>query len=191
VGWQVIVSGALLADAALGNEDRVALGPGVVVFGTSLVVVLLGVAGFYAWRQVLLLRRLRYQEYLPCEEDSFLRRQAWRRLINSGLMVVLAGMLTFSLVYLEGRVGKVAEERKDFTAENAPQLTPEQEHLVRVWGWLQIAILLLLLTILSLAAVDLFSTRRYARRAYRKLQADRRAMIERQVARLREERNGD
>jgi ABC-type Fe3+ transport system permease subunit len=191
VGWQVIVSGALLADAPLGSEDRAALGPEVVLSGICLVAVLLGVAGFYAWRQVLLLRRLRDREYLPSEEDSFLRRQAWRRLINSGLMVVLAGLLTFSLIYLEGRVGKVAEERKDLTAENAPKLTPEQEQLVRVWGWMQIAILLLLLTILSLAAVDLFSTRRYARRAYRQLQADRRAMIERQVARLREERNGD
>ena len=48
----------------------------------------------------------------------------------------------------------------------------------------------MLLTVLALAAVDLFSTRSYARQAYRKLQADRRAMIERQVTRLRGERNG-
>jgi ABC-type Fe3+ transport system permease subunit len=190
VGWQVLVSGTLPADAVAGREDPTALGLGVVVFGALLVVLLLAVAGFYAWRQVLLLRRLRRREDLPSEEDSFLRRQAWRRLINSGLMVVLAGLLAFSLVHLEGRVGKVAQEREHFTKENAPAFTEQEKELLRAWGWLQVAILLVLLTVLFLAAVDLFSTRRYARRAFRKLQADRRAMIERQATRLREERNG-
>jgi hypothetical protein len=166
VGWNVIISGVLL------------------------IAVLLGVAGFYACRQVLLLRRLRQRQDLPSEEDVFLRRQAWRRLINSGLMVVLAGLLAFTLVYFEGPAQEVVEAREGMPAENAPPLTPQQEHVVKVWGGLYIAILLLLLAVLFLAAVDLFSTRRYAREAYRKLQADRRAMIERQVIRLRQERNG-
>ncbi len=159
----------------------------VIVFGALLVAVLLGVAGFYAWRQVRLLRRLREREDLSSEEDSFLRRQAWRRLINSGLMVVLAGLLAFTLVYLEGPVQEVADSRDQ---ENAPPLTAEQRHLANVWVGMYIAILLLLLAVLLLAAADLFSTRRYAQRAFRKLQADRRAMIERQATRLREERNG-
>jgi hypothetical protein len=166
VGWNVIISGALL------------------------IAVLLGVAGFYAWRQVLLLRRLRQRQDLPSEEDVFLRRQAWRRLINSGLMVVLAGLLGYNLVCIEGRVQQVADEREGFTAENAPEFTPQERHLLNYWVGLQIATLLVLFVVLLLAAVDLFSTRRYAREAYRKLQADRRAMIERQVIRLRQERNG-
>jgi hypothetical protein len=166
VGWNVIISGALL------------------------VAVLLGVAGFYAWRQVLLLRRLRQRQDLPSEEDVFLRRQAWRRLVNSGLMVVLAGLLGSNLVWVEGRVQQVAEQHEGFTKENDPGLTPQEGDLVHLWVGLVIAMLVVLFAVLLVAAVDLFSTRRYARQAYRKLQADRRAMIERQVTRMRQERNG-
>ncbi len=162
----------------------------IIISGGLLVAVLLGVAGFYAWRQVRLLRRLGPRQDLPSEEDAYLRSQAWRRLLNSGLMVVLAGLLAYNLVFVEGRVQQVAEQREGFTAENAPEFTPQERHLLHIWGGLQIATLLLLLVVLLLAAVDLFATRRYARRAYRKLQADRRAMIERQVIRLRQERNG-
>jgi hypothetical protein len=161
-----------------------------IVFGALLVVVLLGVAGFYGWRQVALLRRLRLRQDIPSEEDDYLRRQAWRRLINSGLMVLLAGMLAFVLVTLEGPVGKVAKEREAYTAENAPPFTPAEKDLLHVWGGLYVAILLVLLAVLFVAGADLWSTRRYARKAYRKLQADRRAMIERQLLRMRQERNG-
>jgi hypothetical protein len=165
VGWKIIISGGLLVAS------------------------LLGVAGFYTWRQVLLLRRLRRQD-VPGEEGSFLRRQAYRRLINSGLMVLLAVLFAFVLIYLEGPVQQVADEREALPAENAPPLTRQQVHLVNLWLGLYIAILLVLLAVLFFAAVDLWSTRRYARKAYRKLQDDRRAMIERQVMRLRQERNG-
>ena len=44
--------------------------------------------------------------------------------------------------------------------------------------------------LLVLAALDLLAIRRWGLRQFRKLQADRRAMIERQAARLREGRNG-
>jgi hypothetical protein len=166
VGWKVIISGGLVVAS------------------------LLGVAGFYTWRQVVLLRRLGQRPDLGSEEHSFLRRQAWRRLINSGLMLILAGLFAFALVYLEGPVQQVADEREAMPAENTPPLTPQQAHLVNLWLGLYIAILLVLLAVLFFAAVDLWSTRRYARKAYRKLQDDRRAMIERQVIRLRQERNG-
>jgi uncharacterized iron-regulated membrane protein len=161
-----------------------------ILFGALLVALLLGVAGFYAWRQVVLLRRLRGREGVPTEEDEFLRRQAWRRLINSGLMLVMAGLLAGLLVCFEGRAQELAEERDAFAVGEAPRFTPEQEHFVHVYTGLWIALLLVLLAVLGMAAADLWATRGYARRQFRKLQADRRAMIERQVARLRTERNG-
>src|SRR5262249_29647064 len=53
-----------------------------------------------------------------------------------------------------------------------------------------IAALLVLLGVVGLAFWDLVAIRRYGRRQFQKLQADRRAMIERQAARLRGQRNG-
>ena len=49
---------------------------------------------------------------------------------------------------------------------------------------------LVLLTLVCLAFFDLFAIRRFGRRHYRQIQDDRRAMIERQVALLRTQRNG-
>jgi hypothetical protein len=164
-----------------------------IVFGASLVAVLLGVAGFYSWRQLRLLRRLnlrREQEFLATEEDEFLRRQAWRRLINSGLMLVLAALLTGLLIWFEGPAQELAVTRDAFPEGQVPPLNPEQRSFAQVYTGLWIALLLVLLAVVLVAAVDVWSTRRYAVRQYRKLQADRRAMIERQVARLRQERNG-
>ena len=60
------------------------------VFGVVLVATLLFLAVFYGRRQVRLLRRLRAFPDLPEEEAIYERRQAWRRLVCSGLMLLLA-----------------------------------------------------------------------------------------------------
>ena len=49
---------------------------------------------------------------------------------------------------------------------------------------------LVLMAILYLAAADLWAIRQYSLRHHRKIQADRRAMIEDQAARMRRQRNG-
>ena len=62
-----------------------------IVFGIVLVVVLLGMAGFFGWRQLLTLRIVRTSAALADEDRRYMRRQAWRRLTCSVVMVVLAG----------------------------------------------------------------------------------------------------
>jgi hypothetical protein len=47
-----------------------------------------------------------------------------------------------------------------------------------------------LFVVLVLAGIDVWATRRYAITQFRKIQTDRRAMIERQVIKMRQERNG-
>ena len=71
-----------------------------------------------------------------------------------------------------------------------PDFTPEEKDFLHLWGGLWIAILLLLMAIIFLAAWDLWAIRLYSVREHRKIQADRRAMIERQAARMRRQRNG-
>jgi hypothetical protein len=153
-----------------------------IVFGGLLVAVLLFLSLFYAWRQVRALRELRARPNLPAEEVHYEHGKAWRRLINCGLTLVLAGLLAMALLYLEAPAQALADR-----PPGSPPFTADQRDFVRLWGWNWIVILLVLLLVVALAGVDVWATHRYGLRQLRQLQADRRAMIERQVARLREE----
>lgn len=162
------------------------INPSEIIFGSLLVAVLVGLGVYFGRRQLLELRRLR-DESLPDEEMRYERRKAWRRLVSSSLMLVLAALLV--VVVVAGiPAEKVGEELREAAAAG---LTDEQKATARVFGWSLIVFLLVLLVVLALAGIDLWETRRFGLRQFRKLQADRRAMIQRQTNRLRQERNGD
>jgi hypothetical protein len=164
-----------------------------IIFGAALVAALLFLALYYGCQQVLALGRLRANPDLPEEERRYQHRQAVGRLVNSVLLLVLAALLTGIMAYLETPTQQLVKQHDEAVArgEAAPELTPEQRHLVRVWGWWWVALLVVLLAVVVLAALDLLAIRRWGLRQFRKLQADRRAMIERQASRLRQGRNGD
>ena len=83
------------------------------------------------------------------------------------------------------------EQRQAKADEGAPdQFTPDQKSTAWRLGGYVITLLLVLMAILIVAAVDLLATRSYVIRQFRQIQADRRAMIEHQAARLRHQRNG-
>jgi uncharacterized membrane protein YfcA len=156
-----------------------------------LIVVLAGLAGYYAWRQVQTLRGLRQAENLPPEDRSYLRNQAWRRLACSALMVVFAGLLAGSF-WVEPPAQALVDFGEEAQARNErPDLDPGQKHFFRLYTLYWVAALLVLLAMMGTALVDIMAIRRYGQRHFRKLQADRRAMIERQAARLRGGRNGN
>ena len=157
------------------------------IFGALLVAVLLFVSVFYAWRQARALAGLRRRPDLPADESEHQRRQAWRRLVGSGLLLLLAGLLAGALVYLEAPAQRLA----DLDVPDTSAYTPEQRAFLRLYGGWWITLLLVLLAVILLAGLDLWATYRWGVRQHRKLQADRRAMVERQVARLREGRDGD
>lgn len=155
-----------------------------IVSGGLLVGALTALAGIFAWRQVLLLRRLRGPHGLSDEETRWRRGQAWRRLIGCGLMLGLAALLAAALLYLENPALHI-------TAQGPPADTPDNRQFLRVYLVIWIVILLLVLAVVLLAAVDIWSTRRFSLRQQRKILDDRRAMLEREVARYRQERNGN
>jgi hypothetical protein len=153
-----------------------------VVIGLLLAVVLYGLGLYFGARQVATLRKLRREEALPDEERRHERRQAWRRLVSCALLLVMATLL-LGLQFYAAPAQRLADEPDlDWTAQ--------QKVFLRAYFGSYIALLLLLLVVLALAAVDLWATRRFGLRQYRKLSEDRRAMIRRQAERIRQERNG-
>lgn len=162
-----------------------------ILFGAILVVVLLSVAVLYIVRQVLALRRLRTTEEMPLEERIYLHGRARRRLVTSLLLLLLGGMLLVDLLYLEVPAQQLADQREKSQQQNdSPSLNEEQRSFARVYGWFFVLFLLVLMIVVFLAGLDYWATRRYGLRQHRKLLDDRRAMIEREVSRLRQERNG-
>jgi hypothetical protein len=104
--------------------------------------------------------------------------------------LLLGFLLATALLFLEGPAQQIANER-DALAQSGQQaeLTGPQRDFVRLWGSFWVVFLLVLMTVVFLAAFDLWATRRHALREHRKIQADRRAMLEQQINRLRHERN--
>jgi ABC-type Fe3+ transport system permease subunit len=160
-----------------------------VVIGSLLALLLLGLALYFGARQLASLRRLRREDGLPEEERRYERRKAWRRLVSCGLMLVMAGLL-IGLQFYAARAQELADKRVRLDQEEPPPWTAQEKYFVRASVGSLIALLVVLLVLLALAGVDLWATRRYGQREYRKLSEDRRAMIQRQANRLRQERNG-
>jgi hypothetical protein len=163
------------------------------IFGGVLVVVLVGLSAYFGRLQFLELRKLRQNaNVLPDEEIRYERRKAYRRLVSSALMMVLAVLLVVLLTYelpAQQIVNEIDEKQKALAVDKV-QLTDEQRAFARTWGWTWMSFLVVLMAVIVLAGIDLMSTRLYAIRQFRKLHADRRAMIERQAQRMRQQRNG-
>jgi MFS family permease len=162
-----------------------------IIFGVVLVLVLLFVAILYIVRQILTLRRLRAAEEMVLEERAYLHGRARRRLVTSLLLLLLGIMLAGALIYLEAPAQQLADDRDAMRQQgDAPELNPEQRGFARAYLIFWILFLLILMAVIFLAALDYWATRVYALRQHRKIIDDRRAMIEREVSRLRRERNG-
>ena len=156
-----------------------------IVFGSCLVAVLLSLAGYYAWRQLRQLRQTAGSGEAGSEEGIYLRRQAWRRLVCSGLMVVLALLLVGALLFLEAPAQALADRGADAAEQ------PGERAFVNLYSSYWLAFLLVLMALVVLAGVDFWAIRRYGLRQLRRLHADRRAMIARQWALLRQQRGED
>jgi UDP-N-acetylmuramyl pentapeptide phosphotransferase/UDP-N-acetylglucosamine-1-phosphate transferase len=155
-------------------------------YAAVIVVALVALAVYFGRRQVQTLRGLKALENHPPEDRRYHRNQAWLRLASCGLMVVFAGLLAGT--YLMGQERRADEMGELRQADR--ELDPEQKGAAKAWAAYWGVMLLVLLLIVLLTLIDLFAIRRFSLRQYRKIQADRRAMIERQVAVLRSQRNG-
>ncbi len=145
----------------------------------GLAALLLAVAGYYAWRQVGMMQRLRFDSALSPADRGHFGRQVRRRLTGCVLMVVFAGFLVgWYFVGPDLRpVGPVGGE-----------IGEEDRATIRLFTFYWAAALLVLLALLILAALDLWATARYGFRQHRELEQDRQAMLEAEADRLRRRR---
>lgn len=162
-----------------------------IVYGIVIVVILVVLSVYYAWRQGQTLRHLRTARGLPADEYLFLRNQAYRRLAGCALMLLFAGLF-LGMFYLEGPASELVEFGHEARARNEqPQLDAAQKAFFNFYTWYWIVLLLLLLAIIALAGYEFFAIRRFSVHHLRQIQAERRAMLESEAARIRRERNGE
>jgi hypothetical protein len=154
------------------------------VFGSLLVVLLVALGGYYAWRQVRRLRELGAGPPDPDGEGNFYRGQAWRRLVCSVLMVLFAALLVGSFFLQQQLPEEVADGDKPRV------LSADEEASIYLFSYCWIGLLILFLGILFLAAHDLWATRKFALRQLLKIHERHHELIEQQALRLRGQRNG-
>ena len=161
-----------------------------IVFGVLIVVATAALGAYYGWRQWQTLRRLRGDATIADDERSFLRHLAWRRLAGSAVLLLFAGLFV-GMFFLERPATELLRQGEEARASDEhPELDASQRDFLRFYGGYWIAVLLLLLTIIALAGYEFFVIRRYSVRQLRRIQDERRAMIARETARIRRERNG-
>jgi hypothetical protein len=161
-----------------------------IVFTALLALLLLGLGGFYSWRQVRSLRRLRTDTSLSPDERRFLRAQARRRLTCSALMIIFAGLLVGSLGFEGGLAALNESADAARAAGKKPTADPEQRALVYLFSSYWMLGFLLFLAIICLAFIDIFATRRFTLRQLKQMQESHQAMLREQAARLRASRGG-
>ena len=157
-------------------------------------------------RQRRTLRRLRAEKYMPSDERAYLRRQAWRRLLTSCVLVVIGGMLAGAYVSgMEARANEIAGRQKQADARPDPSADPgrpaddaakpppseEDKQFVKFYGTYWIVILLLLFGAVCLAVFDFFATRWYFMAQYRRIKADHESKLQRDLAVHRHTKDND
>jgi hypothetical protein len=154
--------------------------------------VLLFLAGYYGWQQWRALRGLKKSENLLPEDRVYHRTHARRVFINCSLMVILAGLIGgWYLFGLDGKTRDLGQQAQAEEEDAPPRpLDPEQKRFLTFSTVYWIVAMLVLLVIVYMALLDFWAIRRYGLRHVRQIQADRRAMLERQLGLLRSERNG-
>jgi ABC-type Fe3+ transport system permease subunit len=159
------------------------------IFGVSLIVILLAFAAFTGWKQWQSLLQVNADTNLSPEDLKHFRRQAARRIVIACLMVAMAAVLGGALSL--GGTAQELGERQQAALSRGEELvlSPDDVQFKNLYATVWIGVLLLLLGLIIGAGVDYLATRRYGRRHYQIIQDERRAMIQDELRRYRRERS--
>jgi len=153
-----------------------------------MVVLTLAVAVFFARQQLRTFAWLQANPELSDDDRRYFHRQAVRRLVGCGLLVVVGTMIAaYYVTGLDDWAGRVADKIEAQGFEAAKQ-DPEVQRMKDVFRWYCIILLMLLLALVMTAALDYWAIRDYGARHMRQIRDDRKAMIEHELAELRKAR---
>jgi len=150
----------------------------------AVVLVVLGTGG--GSRQLRTLRRVQSEPYLPEVDRAYFRGQGRRRLVASGLLVVIGLMIAF--YYLSGM-----DARMDELGARQKELPPAEEdkRFARLVGIYWIVVILLLGGTVSVAMIDFWATRVYWMARYREIKSDHDTKLQRDLAVYRQQKLND
>ena len=143
-------------------------------------------------RQLGNLRRLRTDSHVPSDDRSYLRKQAYRRILNGSLLLGLAGMLSGAyLSGMERHADELGQKKPANDDGEKPKPADDDRQFFRLYAIFWISVLVLLFVIVSLAIIDLWATRRYAWQQLRRMRTEHRAVLERDLAMYRQQQLND
>src|SRR5262245_14151160 len=158
------------------------------LIASILVLVVFVAAAYFAWQQARILVGLRRAAGLSPEDYRYLRNQGWLRLFGCVLLVTVGVLMPWYYVGgMDAHIDALGAAR-EAQANGGPPLNAEQQQSARFAAGLVVTVLILLMVLMFVAAWDVWAIRRFGARHYRRIQDDRRAMLQRQLAQVRRER---
>ncbi len=137
-------------------------------------------------RQFATLRTAREERFMPEIDRRYLRGQGRRRLLASGLFIIIGLMIAcYYLSGMDARIDEIGEKRLD----GAPP--PEDREFTRLVGIYWIVVILLLGLAVLMAVLDFWATRVYWLARYREFKNDHDTKLQRDLAVFRQTRLND
>ena len=152
-------------------------------------VILVGVLA--ALRQKRALSAIAEEQFLADEDRHYRRGQALRRLVTSGLLVVIGGMIGgYYLSGMDARMDAIAAGNKAGAppeGEPDPQAEADKQ-FTKLVGFYWIGVMGLVFVAVCLAVFDFWATRKYWMARYKELKADHDAKLQRDLAVYRQQK---
>jgi hypothetical protein len=141
---------------------------------------------FSAWQQTRGLRELYARKFVPSDEYAYLRGKHRRRFLVGILLVVIGAMLGGAFVSgMEAAADRMAAKQPTDGDGKPREMTPEQKNFVRGYGLYWGTVIILLFSLITLAMMDGWSSRRYWLGVYRQLRDDHNTQMRRDIAILK------
>ena len=159
--------------------------------GLSLAAALVLVGALTALRQRRALRALSAEPFLADEDRRYRRSQARRRLVTSGLLLVIGGMIgAYYLSGMDARMDAIGDRGKAGGPQEddpAPQAESDVQ-FTRFAALYWIGVMGLVFVAVCLAVVDFWFTRTYWMARYKELKADHDTKLQRDLAVFRQQK---